>query len=44
MIIGGFIMSLLSVIIPVGLVVLLIYLIYKRLKDKEKEDFEKRDY
>lgn len=44
MFIGGFILSLLSVVIPVGLIILLIYLIYKRLKDKEKEDFEKRDY
>jgi len=44
MFIGGFIMSILSVAIPVILVGILIYLIYKRLKDKDKEDFEKREY
>jgi len=37
-------MSLISILLPVALVILLIYLIYKRFKDKEKEDFEKREY
>jgi len=44
MIIGGFIMSILSIAVPIIMVGILIYLIFKRLKDKDKEDFEKREY
>jgi hypothetical protein len=39
----GVLISSLVVIVPIGLVLLILYLIYKRLKDKEKEQFEKRD-
>jgi hypothetical protein len=39
----GIVISSLVILVPIGLVILILYLIYKRLKDKEKEQFEKRD-
>ena len=36
--------SLLAVLIPIALVVIIIYLIVKRVQDKENEEFEKRKY
>jgi len=44
MIFGGMFLSFIGVLIPVALLVILIYLIVKRIQDKENEEFEKRDY
>ncbi len=41
---GGLVISFLISAVPIALIIILIFLIYKRLKDKEKEEFEKRDY
>jgi len=41
---GGLAISILFSVVPIAVIILLIYLIYKRIKDKEKEEFEKRDY
>ena len=40
----GILISALVVLIPILAALLIIYVIYKRLKDKEKEQFEKRDF
>lgn len=42
--VGAFLFWIASILIPLVFVVWIIVLIYKRFKDKEKEDFEKRDY
>jgi hypothetical protein len=38
-----FLLGIIPIVLVVGGVVLIIYLIAKRVEDKEKEDFEKRD-
>ncbi|MEA3495797.1 MAG: hypothetical protein U9R42_07155 [Bacteroidota bacterium] len=41
---GGLAISFLMSAVPIAIIIILIYLIYKRLKDKENEGFEKRNY
>lgn len=41
---GGFVISVLISVAPIIVIGLILYLIYKRLKDKDNEKFEKRDW
>ena len=41
---GGWAVSMLFSLAPVAVIIVLFILIYKRIRDKENEDFEDRDY
>jgi len=41
---AGFTISFLFSAVPIAVIIIIIYLIYKRLKDRDNEKFEKREY